>query len=580
MATLQGRMSRGHQYWYIVESRRVNGKPRPIVLAYLGKADDLLVRLQGIAENVKLKSYSHGAVAALLQIADEMDVCNIINRQIQSERQKSSAKPIRHNLTAGATFLLGAINRLCSPTSKRGFYDWAKTSSLEYLLRTNLSKVDSQHFWDLMDALPVNHIEFIEQELVKKAFELYSIDKGSLFFDTTNFFTYIHTTNERCAIAKRGRNKQKRNDLRQVGLALVVTQKDMMPLFHLTYEGNRHDSKVFNSIIEKLKERMMALKMDIGSHTVVFDRGNNSRENLDLLKEAGIHYVGALTPYQHKALTLEAIDHLALLKIGDQMWQVYRTKEVIWDEEQTVIVFISENLKAGQLGWIYQQIEKAEKPLRDIKEKAAKKPLTSKEKELAEDKVIVLLREKKLNELISFSWHEVGNDHFVFSYTIEEEKIKNLEETLGIRIIMTSRHEWETAKIMEAYHGQSHIEHSFKNMKNPYHLGIRPQFHWTDQKIKVHFFICVMGYLLATLLWKKAKEKAGFAGTLDNFLDRLNNIRLGSMLETDTGKRGAVKAIYKLEEMESDEKILAQALNLETYHTNRPKLSGVSVYTS
>ncbi|MBE7444354.1 MAG: hypothetical protein HS132_03590 [Planctomycetia bacterium] len=38
---------RGYKYWYIVESRRVNGKPRPIVLSYLGKADDLLKRLQG-----------------------------------------------------------------------------------------------------------------------------------------------------------------------------------------------------------------------------------------------------------------------------------------------------------------------------------------------------------------------------------------------------------------------------------------------------------------------------------------------------------------------------------------------------
>ncbi|GAI48971.1 unnamed protein product, partial [marine sediment metagenome] len=42
MATIQSKTTKGYKYWYIVESRRVNGKPRPIVLAYLGKADDLL----------------------------------------------------------------------------------------------------------------------------------------------------------------------------------------------------------------------------------------------------------------------------------------------------------------------------------------------------------------------------------------------------------------------------------------------------------------------------------------------------------------------------------------------------------
>ncbi len=69
IATIQSKTSRGHKYWYIVESRRINGKPRPIVLAYLGKANDLLKRLQGITDGVKLKSYSHGAVVALLLAA-------------------------------------------------------------------------------------------------------------------------------------------------------------------------------------------------------------------------------------------------------------------------------------------------------------------------------------------------------------------------------------------------------------------------------------------------------------------------------------------------------------------------------
>ena len=48
MASIQPKMSRGHKYWYIVESRRVDGKPRPVVLEYLGKPDDLLKRLRGL----------------------------------------------------------------------------------------------------------------------------------------------------------------------------------------------------------------------------------------------------------------------------------------------------------------------------------------------------------------------------------------------------------------------------------------------------------------------------------------------------------------------------------------------------
>ena len=120
------------------------------------------------------------------------------------------------------------------PTSKRGWWNWAKTTSCEYLLRCALGRIDSQHFWDLMDALPVEAIPKIEAELLQKVQTRYPLEHDTLLFDTSNFFTFIASTNQRCTIAQRGKNKQKRHDLRQVGLALVVTQKDSIPLFHLS----------------------------------------------------------------------------------------------------------------------------------------------------------------------------------------------------------------------------------------------------------------------------------------------------------------------------------------------------------
>lgn len=143
MVTIQSKTSRGHKYWYIVESKRVNGKPRPIVLAYLGKADGLLKRLKGITSRIQLKSYSHGGVGALLKIASKLNVAAIINKYIDSKRKYRPSKPIRNNLTAGITLTLAAIGRVCMPTSKRGWLSWAKTTTLQYLLRCSLSKIDS-----------------------------------------------------------------------------------------------------------------------------------------------------------------------------------------------------------------------------------------------------------------------------------------------------------------------------------------------------------------------------------------------------------------------------------------------------
>jgi len=125
--------------WYIVESRRINGKPRPIVLAYLGNAEDLILRLHGLTSGLRIKSYSHGAVAALLKVANTLDVCNIINQHINSPRPYMPRQPIRNNLTAGSTFLLAAIGRVCMPTSKQGWWNWAKTTTCQYLLKCSLN---------------------------------------------------------------------------------------------------------------------------------------------------------------------------------------------------------------------------------------------------------------------------------------------------------------------------------------------------------------------------------------------------------------------------------------------------------
>ena len=553
-------------------------KPRPIVLAYLGKAEDLLLRLHGLTSGLRIKSYSHGAVAALLKVANTLDVCNVINQHINSPRPYMPRQPIRNNLTAGSTFLLAAIGRVCMPTSKQGWWNWAKTTTCQYLLKCSLSKIDSQHFWDLMDSLPVEAIEKIESQLLKKVFEVYQLQSDTLLFDTTNFFTYIHTTNIRCSLAQRGKNKQKRYDLRQIGLAMVVTRQDMIPLFHLTYQGNISDTKVFSSVIDAVTTRLTALGLDSDKHTVVFDRGNNSIKNLAQVKKLKLHYVGALTPYHHKELLHEAIDSFKEVDLNGVMIQAYRVKRIIWQADRTVIVFISAQFKEGQIRGVYQTLSKQEKLLKQLQAQLRSTKAKRRDKDQLENKIMGILKGQHVGNLIDWSLHEQSPGVFDLEFSINQQKLSQLEDSLGFRIIMTDRHDWSTVEIIKAYYGQSQIEHTFKNLKNPYHLALKPQFHWTDQKIMVHYFICVLGYLLTALVWRQARSKADYNGSLDTLLDTLNNIRLATVLEEST-TRGKVKALYKLEETSDEENLLLKALEIHDYHTNRPKLEGVGVYT-
>src|SRR5580700_5423441 len=179
MASLQARKVRGHTYWHIVESRRVNGKPRPIPVAYLGKADDLLARLKAADTSaaLRLHSRSHGAVAALWALAQELDIAGIIDGQLAASGRRVSGTdlsaarahlpPVSNDgLTIGQSLTLISIGRACHPTSKRGFAPWARTTTLGDLAHTNVELLTSQHFWDQMDQVPVEAIAPIERKIV------------------------------------------------------------------------------------------------------------------------------------------------------------------------------------------------------------------------------------------------------------------------------------------------------------------------------------------------------------------------------------------------------------------------------
>jgi len=544
MATLQKRKSRGHTYWSIVESRRVNGKPRPVILEYLGTAQALLKRLtEGVPK--KVRSYTHGDIAVMLGIAEEFKIVETINKHLKS-------KPFRDGFTVGGSLLLAAIGRICQPTSKRNWYEgWARHTSLSHLIRMSLKRLDSQHFWDQMDALPTHTIPLIEEEIVTNLLQKEQIALDTLLCDTTNFFTYIDSANHRCTIAQRGKNKQKRMDLRQFGLLLLVSRKDQIPIVHKVYQGNLADQSVFKEEFKNILNRFKAICGSLEDITLVFDQGNNSKKMLKNVDDE-IHFVGALSPYQHKALIEEANDSMTSVSINGRDVLCYNARKEIWGLDFTVVVYISEKLLQGQIRGIEQNIKKLFKKFFELKERIAIPTKRGKKRTPAglEKKISSMIGSLTGKDIIRWQLNHLEKDAFDLQFWVDQEKFNFLKQHwLGRRIVITNRHQWTTEEIISAYWGQANVENAFKKMKNPFHLAIRPQYHWTDQKIEVHGFICLLAFLMVMIAYKRAKEKVGF--------------RLATFIESPVKKtKGRYKANYRLEEMDPDIFELAEAMNV------------------
>jgi transposase len=64
-----------------------------------------------------------------------------------------------------------------------------------------------------------------------------------------------------------------------VGLGLVVTRDDGIPIVSHAYPGDRPDVTQFSTVIDELLSRYRALTIQVESLSVVYDAGQNSTAN-------------------------------------------------------------------------------------------------------------------------------------------------------------------------------------------------------------------------------------------------------------------------------------------------------------
>jgi len=213
MATIIHKTKKGRRYYYAVQSARVDGQPRIVWQKYLGTVEGIVKRADEVAPPKPRETviFEAGGVAALLGIARRLGVVELINEVVPKRDQGPSV---------GHYMVLAAINRALAPCSKLAIGEWYERTVLRRLWRFPRTAFSSQRFWDHMDKVSPEAIEVIQDALVRRIGREFGCDHRVLLYDTTNFFTFLATTNDRCTVAQRGRSKAKRHDLRQVGLAL------------------------------------------------------------------------------------------------------------------------------------------------------------------------------------------------------------------------------------------------------------------------------------------------------------------------------------------------------------------------
>lgn len=542
MASLQRVKVKGHSYWRIVESRRVNGKPRAIPILHLGNADDLLRRLQGAGMSgvLRLKSFEHGSIAALASVAKRLDVVATIDRHIPGRRG---------GISVGTSLLLAALNRAVAPRSKNAWAEWARETSIARLFAVKTDSMTSQHFWDQMDRVPLEAIQKIEDDLTRRVVSELGIRLDALFYDVTNFFTFIDSANGRSKLAQRGHSKQQRHDLRQVSLSLAVSRDGQIPLGSRVFAGNVIDVRSFPESLSVLRDRLRRLCGTLDDTTFVFDKGNCSKANQALIDaDPTLHYVTSLPPSRFRDLMAIPRERYEPLSGRLSGVRVHRVRREVWGRERTLVLLISEKLRRAQLRGLYQHVAKRVKALEAWRSRLANPRGRRLSPERAALRIDALLRGQHLREVLRVDYdpQRPGIDALRWSHDAAAEQ-RLASEVFGKRVLMTDRDELSSEQIVEAHNGQSRVERTFRQLKDPAHLAARPQHHWTDQKVHVHLFCCVLALLLGRVLEHEAR-RAGRQETLSHLLDELRTVRLAMVLRPSGERGGRPRAEWQLED--------------------------------
>ncbi len=509
----------GHDYLYAVDNAWRNGRSLVAFQTYLGRPQ----QLSGSDPKPLVRTFHFGSAAVLLELARTLQVRDTVDQVVGAAG----------NPSVGDYILLAALNRAIKPTSKNAFAAWYERTSLKRLHPIPARQLTSQRFWDAMHQIDAEQCQRIYHRVAAKAIEVFKIDDELTCFDTSNFFTFIASDNERPTLPQRGHSKAKRGDLRLISYALACTTRDQLPLFHHVYAGNVIDSVIFDRLLTTLIKELSDLGQ--GQTTWVYDKGNVSAKNQSRLEgEAdNLQYVTSVPPTQFADLLAVPLEKMAEADAGSHPglagYRTWSCERKVWSKRLQLVMSYSPELANGQLRSVVQHRGKAIKRLDDLGARLARRTVASRGRKPTLESITKqrdqILSAQHMSRLIHAEVYLEEGDLVRLRYRLDEDHLEHLQRHLfGRRIWLTTRLDWSPEKVVEVAHKQASVEACFRQMNDSDNCAFQPVRHWTDQKIRVHGLYCTIGLLLVQILRMLAR-RAGDQRATDRLLDDLDEVQ-------------------------------------------------------
>lgn len=526
----------GKSYLYLRQNHRVDGKSKQKWVIYLGpEHDDEKIRnkLLTVKPPQSIESYDFVFPAVLLGIAKKLELVKIINSHTQKRNQ---------GISVGDYMLIAILNRSIKPTSKNQLQSWFDNTYLKKEYPQFQNALNSNAYSNHFKYLNEDTIDKIEVDIRSKLISEFNVDLSSLFYDPTNFYTFINP-DEFQLLPRHGHSKEGRRVLNIVNLSLFCSDDGGVPIMHKTYPGNISDVGHFKSEFPRFLKKFKELNVDLENVVLIFDKGNISDELFEELSNSKIKFISSIRPSTQTHLHHLAGEDFEIFELpnkkkvgakefankkGDRLYRI------IVSYEPSRNKWYGTNLKKK----LDIKIKEIDEWFRDrLNEKMWGK------KEKVEAKIIKIIGNKFASYIEYSIEGKVGALRLKFN--IKQDEVDQYYKALGKSYLMTNLEGVAPQDIIWRYRQQYIVERAFKYIKNNDFLSIRPMFHYNDDSIRGHVFSCVLGLTLLSLLHREVKNE--FPGMSMEFM--INELKNSKIIRVSTGANVVEKIIPENQEL-------------------------------
>jgi transposase len=535
---IESKKNKGHTYYYARKNKWTKNGPRRAEEIYLGSADKIVEAMTKLPTEIVIETYDFGKEAAFLSIADELNFQHIIDQCISK----------KNGFSAMELMLLVPLGRSNHKLSKVKTVDWYSKSYLPFYFDLP-QKISEDTLYHILDYLTPTVRNNISDVLAKRLIDL-GISPSAIFYDTTNFRTYIEKGEE---LAKKGKSKEGPTARNLIGLALAISDEDI-PFLHETFAGNKSDKELFPIMVEKLKSKLEGIGIDPKDLVLVFDRGNNSEDNINMAQDvSGI--IAGLNRNQFGDLMNVPLSEFkdSYTSYKGHSIRGFRTTHKAFGNEYDCVVIYNPATEKKKLAEYEEDKKKIAKTLKELEKKAARK--TGRGRKMTPVSAV-----RNAERVIHKDYRTVFKPDIIdgkFCWSIDDNAEEKLKKSLGRQVVITDKEDWDTVKIMKTYNQKNLIEADFKLVKDDFVIPLFPSFHRKDNRIEANIFLCMTGVLfLRYMMWKFRDLDL----STHDLIEVLEGIQISL-----TKYKNSTKAKWVVNNMDITQSIIFSRLNLQSF---------------